>query len=111
MPTEFFEKELIPLFNYTSEFIENEEGLESAFSEATSQNLGMTSGVFILNKFGQFLLTKRSESDSLNPGLWDFPNGRVNSGESPQKAAIRELKEEAGVEIDNLFFLHTLNFT
>lgn len=48
---------------------------------------------------GFFLwMQKRVETGSLN-GLWEFPGGKVHSGESSMEAAIREVWEEVGVKI------------
>ncbi len=32
--------------------------------------------------------------------MWEFPGGKVEPGESPQQALVREIREELGVEID-----------
>lgn len=39
---------------------------------------------------------------TLNIGYFDIPGGKIENGESPQNAAIREFKEETGIEINNL---------
>ncbi|WP_417436553.1 (deoxy)nucleoside triphosphate pyrophosphohydrolase [Hoeflea sp.] len=45
---------------------------------------------------GRVLLTQRPEGKQL-AGLWEFPGGKVEAGESPEAALIRELAEEIGV--------------
>ncbi|MCX5494295.1 8-oxo-dGTP diphosphatase MutT [Kaistia dalseonensis] len=45
----------------------------------------------------RILIAQRPEGKSL-AGLWEFPGGKVDPGESPEDALIRELKEELGVE-------------
>jgi 8-oxo-dGTP diphosphatase len=47
---------------------------------------------------GRVLIAKRPEGRSL-AGLWEFPGGKVEEGESPEHALIRELAEELGIEI------------
>jgi 8-oxo-dGTP diphosphatase len=45
---------------------------------------------------GRVLLTQRPEGKKL-AGLWEFPGGKVEPGETPEEALIRELSEEIGV--------------
>ena len=46
------------------------------------------------------LLTRRAESLAKHSGQWALPGGRVDEGESPQEAALRELHEEVGLRLD-----------
>jgi 8-oxo-dGTP pyrophosphatase MutT (NUDIX family) len=43
------------------------------------------------------ILTRRSASMRNHPGQWALPGGRLDSGESPEQAALRELAEEVGL--------------
>jgi 8-oxo-dGTP diphosphatase len=52
----------------------------------------------LLDGEGRVLLAKRPEGRSL-AGLWEFPGGKVEAGERPEDALIRELGEELGIEI------------
>ena len=45
---------------------------------------------------GRVLLTQRPEGKKL-AGLWEFPGGKVEQGETPEAALIRELSEEIGI--------------
>ena len=45
----------------------------------------------------RILIAQRPEGKQL-AGLWEFPGGKVDQGEAPEEALIRELREELGVE-------------
>jgi 8-oxo-dGTP diphosphatase len=47
---------------------------------------------------GRVLLTQRKVGTHLE-GLWEFPGGKVESGEDPRDALIRELREELGISV------------
>jgi 8-oxo-dGTP diphosphatase len=52
----------------------------------------------ILDPARNVLITRRA-NDSHQGGLWEFPGGKVEAGESLQAALARELREELGIEI------------
>ena len=47
---------------------------------------------------GRVLICKRPQGKSL-AGLWEFPGGKVEAGETPEAALIREMGEELGITI------------
>jgi 8-oxo-dGTP diphosphatase len=47
---------------------------------------------------GRVLLARRPEGKKM-AGLWEFPGGKLNPGETPEVAVIRELKEELGIDV------------
>jgi 8-oxo-dGTP diphosphatase len=47
---------------------------------------------------GRVLIAQRPEGKTL-AGLWEFPGGKLDAGERPEPALIRELREELGIEV------------
>ena len=53
----------------------------------------------IIEKDGEFLLCKRGPGGNC-PFLWEFPGGKIEEGETPFDAIIREIREELSAEIE-----------
>ncbi|MDG1530681.1 MAG: 8-oxo-dGTP diphosphatase MutT [Paracoccaceae bacterium] len=57
----------------------------------------LVSAVALVDSDGRVLLAQRPEGKSM-AGLWEFPGGKVEAGETPEHALIRELQEELGID-------------
>ncbi|WP_282158665.1 8-oxo-dGTP diphosphatase MutT [Shimia thalassica] len=57
----------------------------------------LVSAVALIDVDGRVLLAQRPEGKSL-AGMWEFPGGKVEQGETPEQALIRELQEELGID-------------
>jgi 8-oxo-dGTP diphosphatase len=60
----------------------------------------LVTAVALIDPDGRVLLAKRPEGKSL-AGLWEFPGGKVEDGERPETALIRELREELGIDVEH----------
>jgi len=58
----------------------------------------LVSAVALVDADGRVLLAQRPAGKSM-AGLWEFPGGKVNPGETPETALIRELAEELGIDV------------
>lgn len=64
--------------------------------QATKPTL-MVVAVALIDSDGRVLMAKRPDGRKM-AGLWEFPGGKVEGGEAPEAALIRELKEELGID-------------
>ena len=58
----------------------------------------LVAAVALIDADGRVLLAQRPEGKSM-AGLWEFPGGKIEPGESPEETLIRELHEELGIEV------------
>jgi mutator protein MutT len=54
--------------------------------------------VAVVQRDGMFLIGRRDEGTAL-AGYWEFPGGKLESGETPEAAAVRECLEETGLDV------------
>lgn len=60
----------------------------------------LVSAVALLDKDNRVLLAQRPAGKPM-AGLWEFPGGKIEAGETPEAALVRELNEELGIETWN----------
>lgn len=61
-------------------------------------NTHLSVSIAIVEQDGRFLVGRRSDHLPLG-GLWEFPGGKIEQGESPRAAAVRECREETGLRV------------
>ena len=64
------------------------------------KNLVIVASIALIDANNQILIAKRPNKKHLS-GFWEFPGGKVEKGESPEYALIREVKEELNIDINN----------
>ena len=69
---------------------------ETAPTNLTLTDMLLVSAVALIDCDGRVLLAQRPESKTM-AGLWEFPGGKIELGETPETALIRELNEELGI--------------
>jgi len=57
----------------------------------------LVAAVALIDPDGRVLMAQRPEGKSM-AGLWEFPGGKIEPGETPEVALIRELQEELGID-------------
>ena len=62
-----------------------------------NRNILLVAACALVDSDGRVLLSQRPEGKAL-AGLWEFPGGKVEQGETPEECLVRELKEELGIE-------------
>jgi 8-oxo-dGTP diphosphatase len=65
---------------------------------AVQRRLVLVAAAALVDSDGRVLIAQRPEGKQL-AGLWEFPGGKVEDGETPETALIRELREELGIEV------------
>ena len=60
-------------------------------------NVLLVAACALLDRDGRVLIAQRPEGKAM-AGLWEFPGGKVEPGETPEAALARELREELDVE-------------
>ncbi len=58
----------------------------------------LVAAVALVDVDGRVLIAQRPENKSMG-GLWEFPGGKVEPGETPERALIRELREELAIDV------------
>lgn len=67
-------------------------------TKGRAQKIVLVVACALVDADGRVLLAQRPEGKSL-AGLWEFPGGKLEPGETPEDALIRELREELGIEV------------
>ena len=65
-------------------------------TEASQRKILLVAACALVDADGRILLAQRPEGKNL-AGLWEFPGGKVEAGETPEETLVRELQEELGV--------------
>ena len=65
----------------------------------------------VLIKDNKALIVKRSKNENIYPEYWELPSGKVDYGEDPNEAVIREVEEETGIKVIPIKPLNITHFS
>jgi 8-oxo-dGTP diphosphatase len=71
--------------------------MDDAAAEEQPKRLLLVAACALVDADGRVLITERPAGKQL-AGLWEFPGGKVEPGETPEETVVRELREELGIE-------------
>lgn len=71
---------------------------ESWLAHHAARPRGLVAAAALIDADGRVLLAQRPPGKSM-AGLWEFPGGKLDAGETPEGALVRELAEELGIDI------------
>ncbi len=63
-----------------------------------AKSILLVAAAALVDPDNRVLITRRPEGKAL-AGMWEFPGGKVDPGETPEAALVRELREELGIEV------------
>jgi len=73
--------------------------MQTSDSAPSSRCLLLVAAAALVDSSGRVLITQRPAHKQLG-GLWEFPGGKVELGEAPEQALVRELKEELDLTVE-----------
>lgn len=73
------------------------EGAAAPSPAAAGRKIVLVAACALIDVDGRVLLAQRPEGKSM-AGLWEFPGGKLEPGETPEECLVRELHEELGIE-------------
>lgn len=73
--------------------------MQTSDSDPSSRRLLLVAAAALFDSAGRVLITQRPAHKQLG-GLWEFPGGKVELGEAPEQALVRELKEELDLTVE-----------